>query len=166
LWAVSWLLFNINISRIAERHEVVYNFELIKSFGSVKTAVINIGKGVWEFFDSVISNGNWWKLTLFFYLFYAIGSSITLSGSDIKGASRGFFYFLFILLLFNISTLWIGNFVVDFFIQINKYLSGFYFLIVVSMGLNILFIVILFLFNTMLSYFLNQKKMPTLKQKK
>jgi len=158
LWLISWLLFHINIFRIADRYEVVYNFELFNSLESIKNAFVNIGKGVWEFFISIISNGNWWKLTLFFYLFYAVGSSITLSSSDIKGAFRGFLYFLLILLLFNISTLWIGDFTTAFFKQINNYLSGFYFLIILSIGLNIIFIIVLFLFNVLLSFILNQKK--------
>jgi len=153
LWLITWLLFHINIFRIAERYEVVYNFELFSSLESIKNAFVNIGKGVWEFFNSIISNGNWWKLTLFFYLFYAVGSSITLSSSDIKGAFRGFLYFLIILLLFNISTLWIGDFTTAFFKQINNYLSGFYFLIILSIGLNIVFIGLLIVINLLISLF-------------
>jgi hypothetical protein len=107
---------------------------------------------------------NWWKLVLFFYFFYAVGSSITLSTSDIKGAFRGFLYFVIVLLLFNICTLWVGSFAIDFFRKINYYLSGFYFLIIVSMGLNIIFIIVLFLFNMLLSQILS--KAPTRKPKK
>jgi hypothetical protein len=111
-------------------------------------------------------NTTWWKLALFFYLFYAVGSSITLSASDIKGAFRGFFYFLVLLLVFNIATLWMGDFASSFFRQINQYLTGFYFLIIISLGLNIVFIIVLFVFNLLLSNILRVDKLPSRKSKK
>jgi len=163
LWLITLLLFDLNIFRIADKHQVVYNFGLFESLGSLKMAATNIGKGVWECFNIIISNGNWLKLTLFFYLFYSIGSSITLSASDIKGALRGFVYFVILLLIFNIGTLWIGNFTIGLFKKINHYLSGFYFLIILSLVLNIAFIVILFLFDLLLSLIL--KNTPTRKSK-
>jgi hypothetical protein len=167
LLVVTWLLFDIDIFRIANKYEVVFSFDRLKSFESIINAVTNIGSGVWQFFQMVLTGPKttWWKLALFFYLFYAVGSSITLSGADMKGAFRGFFYFLILLFLFNIATLWMGNFATTFFKQINHYLSGFYFLIIVSMGLNIVFIVVLFLFDLLLSQILNTKKAPARKPK-
>ncbi len=164
LWLVTLLLFDLNIFRIAEKHEVVYNFKVFESFESAKTAAISISKGVWESFNTIISRGNWWKLSLFFYLFYAIGSSITLSGFDLKGAFKGFTYFIILLLIFNIGTFWIGNFALDLSIKINHFLSGFYFLIILSLVLNIAFIIILLLFDLLLSLILKNK--PTRKSKK
>jgi hypothetical protein len=164
LWLIALLLFDLNIFRIAEKHEVIYNFRLFESFESAKTAAVSIGTGVWECFNIILTRGNWWKLALFFYLFYAIGSSITLSGSDIKGAFRGFIYFVILLLIFNIATFWIGNFTLDLFNKINHFLSGFYFLIILSLVLNIAFIVILFLFDLLLSLIL--KNAPKSKSKK
>lgn len=167
LLVVTWLLFDIDIFRIANKYEVVFSFDRLKSFESIINAVTNIGSGVWQFFQMVLTGPKttWWKLALFFYLFYAVGSSITLSGADMKGAFRGFFYFLFLLFLFSIATLWMGNFATTFFKQINHYLSGFYFLIIVNMGLNIVFIVVLFLFDLLLSQILNTKKAPARKPK-
>lgn len=168
LFLFAWFFFGLNIFRIAEKHEVVFNLALFKSFDSVKNAVVNIGNGVWQCFDEILTGPKttWWKLVLFFYLFYAVGSSITLSGSDIKGASRGFLYFLIVLFVFNVATLWLGSFTINFFKQVNQYLSGFYFLIILSMGLNIVFIVVLFLFNVLLSLILNLKTKPSRKPKK
>jgi hypothetical protein len=163
LWLVALLLFDLNIFRIAEKHEVVYSFRLFESFESAKTAVVSIGNGVWECLSIIFSRGNWWKLALFFYLFYAIGSSITLSGSDIKGAFRGFIYFVIILLMFNLSTIWIGSFAIDFFKKTNHFLSGFYFLIILSIGLNVIFIAGLFLIGLVLPQ--NHKKNPARKSK-
>ncbi len=166
LFVVTWFLFGLNIFQIAEKHHVLINIELFINIDLLKTTAINTGKGIWECTD-IILNGpktNWWKLALFFYLFYAVGSSITLSASDIKGAFRGFVYFVFLLLLFNLCTLGMGSFAIGFFRKINHYLSGFYFLIIVSMGLNIVFIVVLWLFNLVLSQILNNT--PTRKPKK
>jgi len=168
LLVVTWLLFDIDIFKIADKYGVVFSFDRLKSFESIINAISNIGSGVWQFFLMVLTGPktNWWKLVLFFYLFYAVGSSITLSGSDIKGSFKGFMYFVILLLLFNIVTLWMGGFTTTFFKQINQYLSGFYFLIIVSMGLNIAFIIVLFLFDLVLSHILDLKKSPARKKKK
>lgn len=167
LLVVSWLLFNIDIFSLANKYQVVFSIELFKSFESVKNAIVNIGSGVWQYFDLILTGPktSWWKLALFFYLFYAIGSSITLSGADMKGAFKGFLYFVIVLLLFNIGTIWMGEFTTTFFRRVNEYLSGFYFLIIMSMCLNIAFIIVLFLFNLLLNSILGQKKSPARKSK-
>jgi hypothetical protein len=167
LLVVSWLLFNIDIFSLANKYQVVFSIELFKSFESVKNAIVNIGSGVWQYFDLILTGPktSWWKLALFFYLFYAIGSSITLSGADMKGAFKGFLYFVIVLLLFNIGTIWMGEFTTTFFSRVNEYLSGFYFLIIMSMCLNIAFIIVLFLFNLLLNSILGQKKSPARKSK-
>ena len=167
LLVVTWLLFGIDIFSIANKYGVIFSFNIFRSFESVLNAVTSLGSGVWQFFQLIFTGPKtvWWKLVLFFYLFYAIGSSITLSGPDIKGAFRGFFYFMILLLLFNIATLWLGNFATTFFMQINQYLSGFYFLIIVSMGLNLVFIIVLLLFDIVLSGILDIKKPSARKSK-
>lgn len=159
LLIVTWFLFGLNIFSIAEKHNAVFNFNLFKSIDSLKTATVNIGKGVWECFNFILtgSKTTWWKLALFFYLFYAVGSSISLSFSDIKGAFRGFLYFSILLLLFNIATIWKGSFVLGFFSGTNNYFSGFYFLIILSIGLNIVFIVVLWLIGLLISQFASTK---------
>jgi hypothetical protein len=159
LFVVAWVLFGLNIFQIAEKNNVVINYNLFTGFDSLKITAVNIGKGVWECFTSILTgpDSNWWKLVLFFYLFYAIGSSITLSPSDIKGAFRGFLYFLIILFIFNIATIWKGDFILSFFAKTSSYFSGFYFLIILSMGLNIAFITILWLIGLLLSQFSSKK---------
>jgi hypothetical protein len=153
LFGVTWFLFGLNIFQVARKYEVVFDSGLFQSFGSLKNATINIGQGVWETFRFIITTpgSNWWKLLLFFYLFYAIGSSISLSTSDIKGAFRGFIYFAILLFLFNIATIWLGDFLSSLFAKINNYLSGFYFLIILSLGLNIAFIILLGIINFLIS---------------
>ena len=159
LWMVTWFLFKLNIFQIAGQNHVVLNFDIFNSFDSLKIATVSIGKGVWECFSHILfgPQTNWWKLALFFYFFYAVGSSISLSPSDIKGAFRGFIYFVILLFLFNIATIWKGDFILDFFSKTSNYFSGFYFLIILSIGLNIGFIVILWLIDLIISQFSSTK---------
>ncbi len=157
LWLVTWFLFGLNIFQIAEKHNVVFTSKLFQSFTALKNAALNIGQGVWETFRFILANSNWWKLALFFYLFYAIGSSISLSSSDIKGAFRGFVYFAALLFFVNIATIWNGDFISGFFSTSSNYFSGFYFLIVLSIGLNIVFILILWLIDFLISQFASNR---------
>jgi len=49
------------------------------------------------------------KAILLFYFIFSIGSSVTLSMPDIKGAKQGFYFFVVVLFLFNLVTLWLGD---------------------------------------------------------
>ena len=168
LWLVTLLMFHLNFFHVAQKYDVILQPELFKNPELIKNAAVNIGNGVWHSFELILtgSETTWWKLIIFFYLFYAIGSSITLSGSDIKGALRGFIYFVILLFIFNLCTIWIGNFTSDLFRQANRYLSGFYFLIILGMGLNIAFIIVLFLIDLFFSHVLKLKQAPKRKSKK
>lgn len=147
LLLISFLLFKLDIFAIAENHKIVFSTELFKSLEPFLNAFRNIGLGVGQCFSQIFygPKTTWWKLLLFIYLFYSIGSSITLSKSDIKGAFRGFVYFVIILIAFNLLTIWMGDFTSNFFKQINRVMSGFYFLIILSLCLNIVFVIALFL---------------------
>ncbi len=168
LWLVTFLLFKLNFFNFAQKYSVIIQPELFTSFELIKNAAINIGTGIWHSFQLILTGpgSTWWKLVLFFYLFYSVGSSITLSGSDIKGAFRGFIYLVILLFLFNLATIWTGNFTTDLFRQVNRYLSGFYFIIIFGMGLNIVFIAVLFLIDLFISQILNLKPAQKRKQKK
>lgn len=155
LFAVTWLLFNLNVFRIAEKNGVAIHTDLLFSFELLKAASINIGKSVWESLKLIYTGPNTtgWKLLLFVYLFYSVGSAITLSSSDVKNSFRGFLYFVIVLLLFNMATFWMGNFTLTFIRGISYYFSGFYFLIILSIGLNLVFMLILYLLRFLFSLF-------------
>jgi len=112
-----------------------------------------IGLNIWNSlisFSSIVFVGSaavWWKSALLVYILYSVGSSMTLSKSDVGSAISGFLWLIIIFLVFNLITLWIGNFVIDFLGRIVGYISGFYFLMILSMIANLLFITILFLLN-------------------
>lgn len=155
LFAVAWLLFNLNVFRIAEKNGVTIHTDLLFSFELLTTAIVKIAVSVWEILIFIFTGPNtiWWKLLLFVYFFYSVGSAVTLSSSDIKGAFRGFLYFVIVLLIFNLATFWMGNFVLSFIREMSYFFSGFYFLIIFSIGLNLVFMLIIFLIRYLLLLF-------------
>jgi hypothetical protein len=50
-----------------------------------------------------------WRSWLFLYLTFTIGSSISLSGADLKGALSGFVTLLILVVLANLATRWLGD---------------------------------------------------------
>jgi len=85
-----------------------------------------------------------WKFYLFMYLTFAVGSSIQLSGPDIEGAISGFTTLVTILLLFNLGTLWLGNFASDSFLYISRFYGFFYAIMIFVLVLNVLAATILY----------------------
>jgi hypothetical protein len=166
LWLVTWLLFDLNVIKIADKHDININHRLFTDFGLIKELAAGIYSGILDIWQIVVANPGdyWWKVVLFAYLFYSIGSSVTLSTSDIKGAFRGFIYFVILLLIFNLATIWNDDYATRFFEKTGNYLSGFYFLILLGMALNVVFIVILFLLGLLFS--LLPKGKPSGKPKK
>lgn len=153
LWLATWLLFDLNVIKLAAKYDIKITHHLFTSFSLVKGLAAGIYNSIIEIYKVIIAGHGdyWWKVILFAWLFYSIGSSITLSSSDIKGTFRGFIYFVILLFVFNLATVWNGDFATRFFERTGNQLSGFYFLIILSMGLNIVFITILFLLNMLLS---------------
>ncbi len=142
LFLVSYLLFGINTGSV---YSADYGTDALVKLSSLKILAINTWSGMAAWFHLVFANADTalWKIFLMIFIAYSIGSSITLSRSDLKGAAGGFIFFVIILLLFNLATLWIGDFAQTAFLQASRYLSAFYFLLLLSMAINLCFIIIL-----------------------
>jgi hypothetical protein len=155
LFLVSWLLFSIGIKDLADIPMTVRSFS---SFASTEATGIHIYQGFIRFIGLVFAGPetSWWKLVLFLYLTYAIGSSITLSPADIKGALKGFLVFVILLLIFNLLTIWIGTFTTGFFAYISTFFSGFYFLLLLSIVINLAFMVVLLILIGIRSWILKR----------
>ena len=67
-----------------------------------------------------------WQLYVFIYLTFTIGSSIILSPSDFKGAFKGLSIILPFIFIFNLATLWAGNFTSNIFSATLSYFLIFY----------------------------------------
>lgn len=50
-----------------------------------------------------------WRVWVFLYLTFTVGSSISLSGADLEGALAGFVTLVLVVLLANLATLWLGD---------------------------------------------------------
>lgn len=140
------LLFNFNITRLSSFRITSHVFTDILLLKHITT-------GVWSgllFCFNMIFTGigsAWWKSVIIIYVLYSTGSSMTLSKSDVGSAFLGFFWVIVIFLLFNLMTLWTGNFLSDFLVSVADYISGFYFLLILSLMANLIFIIILFVLN-------------------
>lgn len=88
-----------------------------------------------------------WKFYLFIYLTFAIGSSIHLSPSDIEGALSGFTTLVSFLFLFNLGTLWLGDFANAYAVYISQFYGFFYAIMIFVVVLNMLVAVLLYTVN-------------------
>jgi hypothetical protein len=142
LWLISFLLFGTVLSSFTE-----FNINA-SSFTSVAGLKSFLSNGYISFINYghlvlLSENTTWWKITLLIYFLYAIGSSITLSPSDFKGAWQGFVFFVLVLLVFNLCTLWLGNFTERGFAYVSTYGNVLYFLITLSILVNMVFVLLL-----------------------
>lgn len=146
LFLISLLLFRYNISTLC-------SFRITTEAFSDVSTLKQIGVEIWNSLLSYLaivfdgSHSLWWKNVLLVYVLYSIGSSMTLSKSDIGSALSGFLWFAVFVLVFNFLTLWIGNFAVGYLRDVAAYISGFYFLLILSFIANLLFILILGVLN-------------------
>ena len=100
--------------------------------------------GTKALFAAIFTSGSILKSVLFLYLAFAIGSNITLSASDLKGAAPGFWLLVALLFVANLVTLWLTNAVPEvlaFFAGITAYVS---LILGISILLNLLFTLVLF----------------------
>jgi hypothetical protein len=72
------------------------------------------------------NNLSTWQLYLLIYLAFAIGSSITLSPSDIKGTLKGLSVILILVFIFNLATVWAGDLTSNIFKGTISYFLVFY----------------------------------------
>ena len=146
LFAITYLLFGTP-DHVNQKVNIQIN--TFTSLTVFKIVAVNTWHNIVLYAHWLISTPaiTWWKIAIVSYGLYSIGSSITLSPSDIKSAISGLLYFIVVLLIFNILTIWIGGFALDFFKKSEDLLSHFYFLIIISMLVNIIFICFLVVAN-------------------
>jgi hypothetical protein len=142
LYVITFLLFRIKATELTSFSLTADSLTSLEGFKSLGNAVWT---GFLKYMDAVLNNpySVWWKLVIFFYLLYAIGSSVTLSAADVSGALDGLIIFVICLFLFNLGTLWIGDFTIRAFRTVSSFFSGFYFLIILSMTVSLGFILVL-----------------------
>jgi hypothetical protein len=84
-----------------------------------------------------------WKFYIFLYIAISIGTSITLSPSDIHGAALGFGALIAIIFAFNLFTLWLGDFAQEYIISISELYGFFYAIMIFVLVLELLLAAVL-----------------------
>jgi hypothetical protein len=93
-----------------------------------------------------------WQLYVFIYLAFAIGSCITLSPADIKGTQKGLIVILILIFVFNLATIWAGNFTSTIFTGTISYLLVFYIAMFLIFLMDILVSIVLLLPLSLIHY--------------
>ena len=132
--------------------------QVFTDFALTKQLLISIWHSLIAFFNIVFTGpgASWWKSVLLIYILYSTGSSMTLSKSDVGSALSGFLWVIIFFLVFNLVTLWIGNFAIEFISRFARYISGFYFLMILSTIANLAFIAILLILNGLKNLFVRK----------
>lgn len=145
IYLISYLLLGLNPFQLAA------NFNSVSSPIYSWDALAQIVQVLWTSSTSLLRdlfswhNLSTWQLYVFIYLVFAIGSSITLSPPDIKGALKGFWIILILIFIFNLATVWAGNFTSNLVTATVGYLGVFYTAIFLILLLNIAVSVLLLL---------------------
>jgi len=136
VFVLSYLLLNVNVSnagglRIASSD--------LGSWNAFTQMIGNLWQSSSALFAEIFSWHNLasWQVYVFLYFVFAIGSHISLSLSDIKGASTGFGAILGALFSFNLATGWIGDFTSNVVTALASYLGTFYAIMLLALLLNI-----------------------------
>ena len=103
-------------------------------------SIVSLFATAWLFLKSSIQMADFssWTTYLYLYLVLAIGSHVSLSPPDIQGAARGLAFLAAIVALFNLATLWIGDFALQATLWISGKLAVFYGIMVFVLMLNAL----------------------------
>ncbi len=106
-----------------------------------------ISRSVWSVLCSMfnIAYLGEWKFYLFIYFVFCIGSHVTLSRSDFKGATQGFFTLITTLLMFNWLTMWLGEFSLKICQSVSQYYGIFYAVMLFALALNFLVLILVLL---------------------
>lgn len=144
LLLLSKILFGVSVLEISQ---LQISYETFTSLSGIKAEAVHLAGSLVNYFSLLVTNPatSWWKLILGFYILLAIGSTLKLSWPDLKGAGTGLFFVVVLVLILNLSTQWMGPVVTGWLIRFSPYLSGFYFLMLLSITLCLGFLLFLFI---------------------
>jgi hypothetical protein len=139
LFVVSKLMFSYQMPQVAGGFENVWS-----NFGAILS-------GTKALLSAIFASGSVLKPVLFLYLVFAIGSNITLSASDLKGAGTGFWVLVGILLGANFLTLWLTELVPSLLASLAGVTAYMSLILGISIMLNLLFSVVLYVVKGLLN---------------
>jgi hypothetical protein len=123
-------------------------FTSVKGIGLLLTGILGGGLDSLANIFTLENLGDW-KLWVFLYLAFSIGSNISLSPADLKGATIGFVTLFTVVLLLNLVTLWMGDFITRGVHIISQFNGVFYAVMLIALMLSLLgaffmFIILIF----------------------
>ena len=152
LFVITLILFHIQITEI-------FKFRITSEIFSDKILFNQFVAALWAGLISckeLVFGGTpitWWKFVVLVFVLYSTGSSMTLSNSHVKGAVAGFLWVIIFSLIFNLLTLWIGDFTAKAVAGMTQYIAAFYFLLMLSFLCNLFFIMLFLVLNILKSFF-------------
>ena len=122
------------------RTDITLNSSDLGSWHGLKELAQNVWESLIDTLDQIFSGDNMssWQFYLFVYLAFCIGSSITLSHADIRGARKGFILLVAIVLCFNFLTIWAGDFATDFCIDLSSSCGTIYAVMLFTLFFNLI----------------------------
>jgi hypothetical protein len=137
IYLLSYWLLGLNPFNLVNNFDLA-SFQL-NSWGALTQLLQNLWNSSGNLLKEVFSLQHLagWQLYVFIYLVFAIGSSITLSPSDIKGALGGFIVIVVLIFFLNLATVWAGNFISDMIVRIAGYCAMFYAVVFLIILLNV-----------------------------
>jgi hypothetical protein len=141
LYALTLVLLQVNLFSAELVDFTQFETANFKSYGSMLMEML---RNMSHFLLTIFTETQlpWWRVVLFLYLLYAVGSSVTLSPADIKGTLYGLTFFTILLFVFNLATLWLGNFALEATFKTSRFFGWLYVLLIMNIAINFMFMLI------------------------
>ncbi len=145
IYLLLYFLLSLNPLRLVDNFSItsshIYSWDVLSQiFQTFWTSSTNLLSEIFSW-----HNLSTWQLYVFIYLAFTIGSSITLSPSDIKGSLKGLIVILIVIFIFNLATVWAGDLTSNIFIGTVSYFLVFYIAMFLILLLDILVSILLLL---------------------
>jgi hypothetical protein len=142
LFLLTLLLFRINFFTFSD---IRITANTLQSLSLLKSEILKFPDVIQLFLHEVFKGeySSWWRIVILIYCLYSIGSSITLSPADLKTSGKGFLIITLLFFVFNLATIWKGNFATVWLTKASFVFSGFYSIMVLSLVVNLVFVAIL-----------------------
>ena len=142
-----YLLLGLNPFRFVTN--TVLPVPIIYSWGTLTSLLQNLWTSLTALVTSIFSGHAYstWQLYVYIYLTFTIGSSIILSPSDFKGAFKGLSIILAVIFVFNLATVWAGDFTTNIFSGTLSYFLIFYIAMLLVLVMDIAFYMVFLPFS-------------------
>lgn len=141
IYLISLILYGKGVIRF----NTILDFSSLNSIEAAWIILQNVFIDTKTFISNTLvgSNSAWWKTLIMIFFLFSAGSSVSLSFSDIRTARKGLIFIMILIFTLNLASLWSGNYISDATLYLSKQLSPLYFLILLSIAINMIFLIVL-----------------------